>query len=269
MKQNKRRIPLKTRGPLTYYAARDFMLAARTPFAQVKLCRLRFGTDGSIYVMFPYLDRKIGIVSELDLTRETKSEQGFTYDLGATGIDVDQDVKFSHHTSGQVVFSKTGLQQPLPRRESFPLATGSGAVFHFFAYRLKGFEWFKKVKREDVVVYLNFPKKHPLGLKIEATWVPIDHIVGRSLDRHGPFGIAVNAQTRTETPIVYIGQPDDCAMREHVLVVTAKEQEVPDGADTPTMIFLGGFDDVTDRPPRTSGCLAFLYPSARADAQST
>lgn len=256
--------PTLTRGPLTYFAAPSIVLALRTPFARVKLCRVGFGGDGSIYVMFPYLNRKNGILSDLALPESGPGP--VTYNLAANGIEVDQDVKFSHHASGVALFSKTGMSQKLPRRQSFPLSDGTGIIFWLFAYRFSGFTWFEKQKKKDTAVFYQFADKHPSGIKLEAEWVPISSITSKSIHRNGPVGTALNVRNGTSKSAVYFGQPPGSPFPDHVLVITAHEQEAPDGADSPTMVFVGGFDDIR-HAPRSSGCLSFLYPSGRDAGQ--
>lgn len=93
-----------TDGRLSYFAARNTVLIVQTPLGTVKICRLAFGRDGSIYVSFPYCREKAGILNAIN--RSTVGLE--TIDLGEGGVRVSTDVKFSHHASGVVQFSKTG-----------------------------------------------------------------------------------------------------------------------------------------------------------------
>lgn len=137
------------------------MLAIISPFARVKLCRLTFGSDGSLYVQFPYFGNKTGVVSELQLNQREGEE--VPYDLGASGIDVLTDVKYSHHASGIVQFSKEN-QGFLPRRRSFCLKDGTGVLFMFFVYQLKGFRWVDEIKKKDLILPLRFIDRHPFEI---------------------------------------------------------------------------------------------------------
>lgn len=123
-------------GRLLYMAAPSSTVIAATPFGHFKLFKVTFGRDGSIYVPFPYLDTKRGVLSEADPETEPDPR---TLNLRRNGLVVEYDVKFSHHTSGWVQFSKTGERGLLPRRRSFPLDGPIGIVFDFRLYWLRGF----------------------------------------------------------------------------------------------------------------------------------
>src|SRR5688572_25658791 len=106
-------------GQLRFFRTEHAVVLIRTPDATYKLARLTFGGDGSIYVQFPYLEAKAGVIAELPVDKTVIGP--VTYDLANLGETVDTDVKFSHHASGQVRFSKTGHRIATPPRQSFPL----------------------------------------------------------------------------------------------------------------------------------------------------
>lgn len=258
--RHKRRSPATaTRGPITYFAERSVVLVAVTPFARVKLCRLEFGKDGSIYAMFPYLDRKTGIVSVV--ANQPNAKGPVTYSLKEGGVEVPFDVKFSHHASGIAQFSKSGTNTTLPRTNAFPLASGEGVVFRLFVFNLRGFKWFDHPNDRDLNIALDFTRAHPEGVGIIAEWVCIDSIVNRSVERHGPSANAVDPKTGAALPMMYIGQHKQSPMQDHVLVVRSESAPLAQGADVPLMVFSGGYER-----PSSDGAgnhLSFLYPVTR------
>ena len=148
-----------TEGNLSYYCAQSTVVSVRTSLAELKLCRIRFGSDGSIYVPFPYLKRKRGVLSEI--IDQPPPEGPFTYDLGKKGVVVDYDAKFSHHTSGVVRFSRTGATDAWPRRKSFPLGSEIGRVFQVQVDGLSGLEWVTKIQAKELPLVFSFPYDHP------------------------------------------------------------------------------------------------------------
>jgi hypothetical protein len=57
-----------------------------------------------------------------------------------------------------------------------------------------------------------------------------------------------------------IGQPADSPLREHVLMISAEEIPLPDGVDSPSAIFMGGWDHHENTPPKSAKMLVFMYP---------
>jgi hypothetical protein len=241
------------------------VLFVSSPFARVKLCRLKFGKDGSLYVSFPYLREKRGLLSVL-ADPDPPTTGPVTYNLSQNGVVVPVDVKFSQHTSGQVGFSLTGLSQRLPRAQGFALADGAGPVFQLHVHFLSGFVWLDEVKSRDICVGFDFPDRHPFGLRIEAHWWLKSTVAAntqgdgaeRNLIPPGPRVQALDRRTGAPRYFLFIGQPKDCPLRDHILAVAIEPVPAPTGVDTAGMIFLGGF--TTDVSSGRSSALAFLYP---------
>ncbi len=255
---------------LEYYAARNSVICAHTPSAQAKLCRVTFGSDGSIYVMFPYLAAKQGVLSVLE--DPAPSSGPVTYDLGQNGVTVLTDIKFAHHRSGTVHFSKTNGPLLLPEKQSFKLEGSIGRVFDLFVYWLRGFKRFTKPDRSTLKLQVDFATAEPVGLRISAEWRRkrdiLDNAVGDGRAPIRASTLMMHQRTKEVSYTALLGQPAGLPLRDHVLLFTAKPQPFPSGADVPTMIFLGGQDDhdVTDggELPYPRRFLAFMYPSGAA-----
>ena len=201
-------------GPLRYYAARHTTVLAATPLGQFKLFQIAFGKDGSIYLPFPYLETKRGLLSEVDPSIEPDPK---TISLRRNGIDVTTDVKFSHHTSGIVQFSKTGGQDLLPRRQSFRLDGPIGKIFDLHVYWLHGFTQFDPEKAgKTFLLPFQLPDEHRTSLHVWAEWRRKKDIID-NLEPGGTWlGPGVSAITRatgTEVRFLPLGQPEGCGAK--------------------------------------------------------
>ena len=254
-----------TEGNVSYYAAASTVVYVKTPLAEVKVCRILFSKDGSILVPFQYLKAKRGVLAHVT---QLPPEQGpFTYDLGKEGVVVDYDVKFSHHRSGVAHFSKTGETDLLPRRVSFPL-TEIGHVFQLHVYWMGGLEWVSEPKKKDLSLGFAFHDEHPIGVRLYAEWRRKDDIGANAIRpgvNVGPRSDAIRRSTGEVQRFAFLGQPAGFPYRDHLLMLSVAPVPAATGADVPTMIFFGGFDPHERTPqrasPKSSGFLAFLYPS--------
>ncbi len=241
-----------TDGSLSYIVSSQVLIFAQTPAGPRKICRIVYSPDGSIMVPFPYLTQKRGILSVLK--DDPKKIGPITYELAKDGVVVDYDVKYSHHTTGRVHFSKTGRSDILPGRTCFDLATGSGVLFFVQVYDLAGLAALdKKGQPGEFRLGMNFPAHVPRGIEVRASWVKKITVIAQNKGRAiGPSGTASNGRTT-----VLMAQPLSSPLQDHLLVLNFGEATVPSGADRPTMVFAGGIDAPTKADP---GFLAFLYP---------
>lgn len=251
-------------GRLRFYRCDKAVILAKTPMGAHKIARITFGKDGSIYVQFPYLDKKDGVIAELPVDPDV--EGPVTYRLGDLGTRVATDVKFSHHASGEVRFSKTGHRITAPTRQSFPLDGPIGRVFELSLFDLTGFAEFSTTKKNTAYLGFNFPDGAD-GLVLRAQWRRKADIVANIHppgQMAGPATTAVHRRTGIEEAIYFFGAPLDRPNQDHVLVITSAPVEPAKGADRPSMVFLGGWDPHEqapgEEPRRLGNCLAFLYP---------
>lgn len=252
---------------LRYFAARQALILIGSSLGTFKVARISFGVDGSIYVQFPYLKYKHGIVCELPVNPDERGP--VTYQLGRLGVEVSTDVKFSHHRSGIAQFSKSGLDARLPRRSSFPLDGPIGWLFQLNAYWLSGFCMLERTKSKDLHLGFGFPRKHPGGVVVTAQWRrKVDIIANMEPQggKSGPAAEVMSRHTRARSRVYFLGQPDSSPLTDHVLMISGGEVPVPKNLELPAMVFLGGWDrhEVTPATPeaRRAECLAFMYPSA-------
>jgi len=249
-------------GFVRYFVSRDAVVCVGSPLTRVKLCRVAFGNDGSVYVSFPYMTHKRGLLSPLSVASNRPANEPITFDLASEGVSVGVDVKFSHHASGVVHFSRTGLDARLPERNSFPLDSAGGRVFELRAYRLGSFRRIEKQKGKDLYLTTNFDTHSPLAVCVEGLWlrksdIETDRVEGIPGAIHvGPRARFVRKDDGSERTFFLLAQPDS-PLRGHVLALNVSQVPLARGTDAPAMVFLGGVS-VTDSG--ATGCLAFLYP---------
>jgi hypothetical protein len=247
-------------GRLRYHAASTTTVVAATPLGAFKLFKITFGRDGSIYLPFPYLETTRGVLSEADPATEPDPK---TLSLRRNGIVVDYDVKFAHHVSGVVHFSKTGEEDLLPQRRSFPLSGPIGRVFDFHVFGLKGFATVDGKKApKDLRLAFRF-SRHPPNLHVWGEWRRKQDILENTEDKTSAVGPSTEATRRgdgTTCSFLFLGQPTGYPLRDHLLLISAEEIPNAEGADVTTSIFMGGWDRHEGAPPWSPRMLVFLYP---------
>ena len=181
-------------------------VVATTPKGAFSLLKVVFmKNDGSVYVPFPYLGEKRGLLSEIEPATEPDPK---TVNLTRAGIVVDYDVKCSFHTSGTVQFSKSGERDLLPRRKGFPLKEATGRHFEFRAYGLEGFEQVDLgTPTKDYRVLLRFPV-HPTSIVVSGIWQRKKDIV-TNMDGGvvGPDTTLIRRSDGFAQPGLFVGQP--------------------------------------------------------------
>jgi len=254
---------LVTEGRLRFWTAASTTVLVATPIGAFKLFKIMFGGDGSIYVPFPYLDTKRGILSEVDPATEQDPK---TLQLRRNGIVVEYDVKFAHHASGVVHFSKSGMKDVLPRRHSFPLSGPIGRLFEFYVYWPQGYKAFDRTeRRRNFTVRYTFSDGPPAALRVRAEWRRKADIVASIDPREtteviGPAPLSIAQSTGIEQRCILLGQPQGSPLQDHVVMLFAEPIPVAAGADSATGIFLGGWDAHENKSPETARMLVFLYP---------
>lgn len=235
-----------------------------TSLAHHRLCQIFFGRDGSIYVQFPYFKSRTGIVSEVRFGPGPQSP--ITVDLSNHGKVASHLVKFTHHTSGEVLFSQTGRVRTEIRRLSFPLNGPIGRVFELHAYWLSGFEPLQRGKQESDRPYLPFVFRDiPFAFIVSAQWRrkrAIEANFEPSGGVSGPVASIIHRRTGERSTVFSLGQPFGLPLQDHVLMVGCAEAQLPENLDHPMMLFLGGWDPHepldSSIPVHQTGCLARL-----------
>jgi hypothetical protein len=180
-----------------------------------------------------------------------------------SGIVVDYDVKFAHHASGVVHFSKSGERDLFPRRVSYPLKDAIGRVFEFHFYWLAGFATLSGGKEvSDAQITLQFDA-HPTSLSVAAEWRRKKDILDNTetpTARIGPRAEVIRRSDGARLRFLLLGQPNGYPQQDHVLLLSVSEIAAANGADKSTAIFFGGWDPHEGKPPPSAKMLAFMYP---------
>jgi len=263
---SKKRPAVVTDGVLKYFASQSTVVFVQTPIARAKVCRIIFGqSDGSIYVDFPYFVAKDGLLSEVTLPTDRSAPH--TLNLRENGQQVTTDVKFAHHTSGTVHFSKTGWAKGLPERQSFPLQTGMGSVFEVFVFWIHALSELDRIKGRDVHLGFRFPDRSVHSVVVRAEWRRKSDIAGNRGDGIGPLGPDTTAEDRATGVTTFfqmLGQPRGFPLQDHILLLAAGSTEMASWQEGPGMVFFGGWNEherTGEHPDRyRHTCLSFMYP---------
>lgn len=76
----------------------------------------------------------------------------------------------------------------------------------------------------------------------------------------GPVGVVTRRADGTNLPFILLGQPSGHPLQDHLLMISAEEIPHADGADSPTAVFLGGWDQHEEKKAATPRMLVFMYP---------
>jgi hypothetical protein len=257
---------LERHGQLIFHSAAEFVLLLRSRSSERKIARISFGKDGSIYVQFPYCIQKSGWIGELPVPADPSAT--VTYSLRSHGSFVDTDVKFSHHRSGIALFSKTGLELPPTRRNSFRLDGPIGHLFRLQVSNPQDFAELKKIDKTVKYLALDFPDDGPTSISWRAEWRRKASLIANIQPPSGTAGPKTSVQHRVTgavDEVLFLGQPPGYALRDHVLLLTGGPSPRPAGVTGSGMTFLGGWDEhevqSADEKPVLRGALAFVYPA--------
>jgi hypothetical protein len=232
---------------------------------RVKVFQVFFGRDGSLFINFPYLRNRIGILSASAIPGDGLNTTQVNLEPG--GKVTSHLVKYSHHPDGRAHFSQTGKIHTAIKRQSIALNKQNGHILSLQFQGLSALEPADPMK--DVGTS---PKRSIVDFEAE----PSDAIkfVGRWYDVNN---IRVSEPTPTVGPIVPMLHADGirrlgCFMASphanarHVLLVGC--QPIPKlNPDSDTFIFVGGFDphDTMFDTRKDAGFLAFMYPILEPD----
>jgi hypothetical protein len=205
-----------------------------------------------------------------------------TIDLKEHGRVSTHQVKFTHHPTGEVLFSKTGRVRSEIRRQSFPLSGPIGHLFQLHAYWLSGFELLseERLKRKKLYLPFRIEAKIPAGIVLSAQWrrkaAILDNVEAASArSTVGPAPKALDRPTGKRTQLFLLGQPANSPLQDHLIVIECDEAPPPSGVEASTMILMGGWDPHEVQEPGlkpsapATGFLTFMYPAGRPEELKT
>jgi len=227
-----------------------------------KICQIVFGKDGSLYVTFPYFKHTEGLLAEATVNGPPGAQT--LIDLTKKGKVASHLVKYSHHKSGEALFSQAGRVKTVIRRQSVPLAEQQGHIFTLIVQGLRAFDSLGAAKENTAsskrtTLTFEIKDRFPKAVRIIGRWywiedLPVDPrppLFGPQIQAVDPDGVMHNA--------FIVGNPHD---KKHVLVLTC----IPQDSISPAhdlMMFVGGFDSPSrvTRSNRPTRFLTFLYPA--------
>jgi len=238
-----------------------------------KILQLVFDkADGSIYVAFPYFQHREGIVS---LATHPAGAPSSDVEFKVGGRVATHLVKYTHHASGEALFSQTGKVRSLIRKQSVPLSEVYG---HLFTVHIQGLRSFKVADARDdgdrspnpkrTMLTNNWTGDVPDSYKYVArvyAWEALKADLAPGSRIHPNMrlvgdGRALDAFTCAPP----IGLPGD----GRVVIVTCEPTARLDRTRQSSLVFLGGFDpyDRVNDLNQPSTFLAFSYPIENAQA---
>jgi hypothetical protein len=230
--------------------------------------------DGSLFVCFPYFAHSTGLVSVASIPA---GQHTGPVSLETEGRCASHLVKYSHHVSGEALFSQYGKIFTQIRRRSIPLRSVSG---HLFTVQAQGFGEFTAADQPRDLARPT-TKRTNLSFEVGEQMPEAIRIVGRLYDArqigsmlvgHGELpdrlGPTLSLRTREGdmTCGFAIANPHDSA-DQTLLIVTCHPMPRLNPERQGLMLFLGGFDpreQATD-PQRATSFLAFTYPADNFD----
>ncbi len=232
----------------------SFDIVAKIFGSHRRIAKVKFATDGSIYVFFPGFVRTDGVVCRAVLRGGTGAQTKL--DLTENGRVTAHLVKYAHHTDGEAHFSQDGKVKTEVRRRSVPLHQQSGHLFTIQVQHIESFPHLPFSLKRQLTFEL---PENTRALKITGWRHPIS-------DFKLPEGGILTGGIRTSDGIERVGifvAPPDKALFDDVVLFLAVE-EIPWLSDDKAaqLLFLGGFDHTSTALNHSvdTEFLCFLYP---------
>ncbi|MEN9561091.1 MAG: hypothetical protein RIQ56_364 [Candidatus Parcubacteria bacterium] len=237
-----------------------------------KIFQLSFGSDGSVYVHFPYHADSSGIATTITLDPSlTYPANGIS--LTKQGKVTSHKIKFSHHPDGRAHFSQTGKIFTRIKRQATPLGEIDG---HLFTIMFQNLNWFEEGKGdkdkhhqspERSVIEFVMDDMPDAAYKFVALWRPFSSFV-KDIQPSHPTAKAIGPHiVRRKGPNPSAGfllNPlEGNPAQGYVLVLAIESVPILDKEHDSTIVFIGGFDpvNVVNNKQVPSSFLALMYPS--------
>lgn len=253
--------------------AERFVVRLSTGTEYRKLLTFGFTSDGSFWASVPYFQAGPGLLAEL--TMEAGVIGPVDLSLADVGKVTINRVKYSHHRSGEALFSLTGKVRTLIRRQSVPLSTIDG---HLLSIQLQGFDGFEEdnERRPDEswetdhrrrTVTFGPPPPGTQAIKIvlhcSAKRLLKKRVRGSAL---GPWTQMQDRGGRLKKGLLLSGSKGTQGGSTFLFLTL---EPIPALSDRPTTTFslVGGFDPpkVSEDPAKPTSFLAMIYPADRYD----
>lgn len=232
---------------------------------RIKAFQVVFSNDGSLHIAFPYFKHRTGILCASHIPATGTRESQVNLEDG--GKVTSHFVKYSHHASGEALFSQTGKIMNSIRRQSIALDKQHGHLFTLLVQGLTALDLVHPVK--DAITstkraIIDFALETTEAVKFVGRWYDVNKMrfnnptptIGPTLLMTDPDGKQINA--------CMVASPAENAQR--ILAITC--EPIPKlGPEPEIFLFYGGFDpaDVMNDLTKEAGFLAFVYPVSQAE----
>ncbi len=254
---------------IIYLSAAKYVVTVEAGKNAYKIFQIIFNRgDGSLHVNFPYFIHKEGIVCEATIPGKVS----FPYDLSLLpgGKTTKHQVKYSHHVSGETLFSQDGKVFTQIRKKSVPLRSQSGHLFTVLVWGIPSFDLASKTKDQvsnDKRSILTFAfDETPLAIKIVGMWYSTQLLSARYIggNNFGPKAPLLSPDGRIREGLLLIDPFLDNG-KEYALGLYC--EKVPSEDTKEALTFIGGFDppEIIEAQDRDTNLLALLYPAKDVD----
>ena len=232
-------------------------------------------SDGSLFAIFPYFAHSAGL---LCMATIEAGETNRAIKFDQEGKCTSHLVKYTHHRSGEALFSQTGkvANRNTIRRPSVPLHNVRGHIFtvhaqgmsHFFEANTPNDLAGPTKKRTNITfdVGNQMPETIKLVAQIYQASLFAGMIVGDPPDRIGPV-LPLSTGNGDLVSGFGIGNPHDISDQTVLLITCQSMPRLLDRTPKGAMIFVGGFDppEQATAPNQRTSFLAFSYPAENFD----
>lgn len=257
-------VELESIGRLRFLRASSFVVMVGPSEDRRKMCRINFGSDGSIFFSFSYFPQTQGILAE---GRYRKGDPSAKIPLTERGKVTSHLVKLTHHTSGEVLFSQSGKVRSEIRTKSFPLLDGCGFVLQQNLYNTRSLAPFqpKAGRKNDAGLHFRDQAGLKANLSLTVEWHTLEFmeaLVHPTQNAIGPdIKVFKQAMHMEPYPAFLVAQPSSSPLARHCLVVSCGPIDPIAALTDPHMVILGGWGPCeVDDQGRDHSMLAAMYP---------
>jgi len=235
-----------------------------------KIFRIDFGTDGSIYISFPYYQHSDGIVGKI-IMPPSNTGQYEALKLSDNGKCTSHLVKYSHHTSGETLFSLTGKIKKEIRKQSTPLTKLNG---HFFTLTVQGLNGFDNAidkkynhgwSEKKTVVNFDLLDDFIGSIKFVGVWQSFENFTAKGINHPKDiesFGPQFCYKSNKPAFGFLLSPGNKNVFNNYILSLRAEIEPIIDKDRVSVACFVGGFDDPkkVNQLNEESSFLSMIYP---------
>jgi hypothetical protein len=254
------------------HRSRQYVFTLTTNLVKKKVFRIWFGKDGSIYIASPYFLEEDGILSRVIIDAgEDKYPRDIS--LGKSGKVTTHLVKYSHHASGEALFSQDRKIKSEIRKPSVPLNSLEG---HFFTIQIQNIDNFAdatpkdkdKLSKKRTVYNVNiYDIDKLMSLKIVGRRYHISNLKKTSFNNNQPIIKLIMPLNNGFAKGFALFPPEEYLFSEYFIFVSFELISRLSKDYESVFSFIGGFDDkeiINDYTKNTS-FLAMSYPINNID----